>query len=209
MLFRSPTTTDPTDPTTTDPTSPDGVVINGTTYHKGDVVQITVKHKADKLIGGISGFIKYDSSYLKLYGDFTTTDSLFSSKLSSAGSFMVNRNYVDEIDGAGIGYSGMNAGTGYNFTKESVLVVAQFEVIAESGTTSITHKIMEEYDMDVNDLTGTTSYKVALVSSTPTDPTTTDPTDPTTTDPTDPTTTDPTDPTTTDPTDPKIGRAHV
>ena len=39
---------------------------------------------------------------------------------------------------------------------------------------------MEEYDIDVNDLTGTTSYKVTLVSSTPTDPTEpTNPTEPT------------------------------
>ena len=186
-----------------------GVVIDGTAYQKGDVIHITVRHQNDTLVSGVSGFIKYDSSYLKLYGDYALNEknSLISPKLSSAGSFMVNREYVDETDGVGIAYSGMNVATCYDFTTESELAVAQFEVIAESGTTTLSHKILEEYDIDLNDISGTITTSVTLVSSastdpTATDPTTTDPTVPTTTDPTVPTTTDPTVPTTTDPTVP-------
>ncbi|MGN1112659.1 MAG: starch-binding protein, partial [Acutalibacteraceae bacterium] len=208
--------TEPTDPTVvTDPTAPQGVVINGTTYKKGDVVQITVKHQVSKILSGVSGFIKYDSSILKLAEPFTTTDSAFSAKLSASGSFMVNRNYNDAADGLGIAYAAMNAGTGYNFTTEGVLATAQFEVIAESGTTSITHKILEEYDMDQADIAGKTTYAVTLVSTTPTDPTNPTVTDPTVTDPTvtDPTVTDPTvtDPTVTDPTvtDPTVTNPTV
>ncbi|MGN0498302.1 MAG: hypothetical protein ACI4F6_04470, partial [Acutalibacteraceae bacterium] len=171
-----------------------GVVINGTKYHKGDVIQITVKHQADVILSGISGLITYDSAYLKLAGEYATNDSAFSSKLSASGSFMVNRKYETTGTVIGLSYAAMNAGTGYNFKTEDTLAVAQFEVIAESGTTSLTHAVLEEYDMDVNDYTGKTSYTVTLVSS---DPTTTDPTTPT--DPvTDPTTpvTDPTTPVT-------------
>lgn len=129
----NPSGGEPSEPT--DPTDRGSVIINGTEFNTGDIIEYVLYLNADEYLSAVQFDTFYDNDYVTFSSDQLADDEMFpnfANPLSTK--YEVHDTQIRTSSMANLS----NNAPGYDFTADdTVIAIFRFEVTATSGSTSI------------------------------------------------------------------------